>query len=182
MLMEIAGTEYFSFFQNELRAFIYKRVKNKALADDLAQDVYLKAQSRLHQLEDDGKMKGWIYQITRNLITDHFRRLSRAVPAAELEVDSEAPNFNACVASSLKSLLPTLPAKYREALELTELQNVSQLELAERLGISYSGAKSRVQRARTMLKEKLHKVLTVQSDAYGNIIVCRGQYTPCCCC
>jgi RNA polymerase sigma-70 factor (ECF subfamily) len=83
------------------------------------------------------------------------------------------------VSGYLNELLPTLPDKYREALQLTEIENLSQLELAERLGISYSGAKSRVQRARQMLKEKMDEVLIVKTDAYGNAIVCKDR-TPCC--
>ena len=77
-------------------------------------------------------------------------------------------------------MLTTLPAKYREALELIELENLSQLDLAKRLNISYSGAKSRVQRARQMLKEKMDESYNIQLDKYGNVLVCENK-TPCSC-
>jgi len=80
----------------------------------------------------------------------------------------------------LKKILQTLPFKYREALEMAELENISQLEIANRLGISYSGVKSRVQRARQMLKEKLHKALVIKADRYGNIVVCMNRQRNCC--
>ncbi len=89
-------------------------------------------------------------------------------------------NFNECVENTLRKLLLTLPLKYREALQMAELDNLSQIEIAKRLGVSYSGAKSRVQRARQMLKEKLHEALIIKTDAYGNIVVCVDRDPSCC--
>lgn len=163
------------FFQNELKGFVYKRVKDKSLAEDIVHDVFLKVQSKAGQLKAREKITGWIYQITRNAIIDHYRRQSKSINPSELDWENDVPNFNECVSEYLKSLLPSLPCKYREALELTELQNLSQLELAQHLGISYSGAKSRVQRARQMLKAKMDALIIVETDAYGNAIVCKGR-------
>jgi DNA-directed RNA polymerase specialized sigma subunit, sigma24 homolog len=61
-----------------------------------------------------------------------------------------------------------------------EIKNVSQLELAQQLGISYSGLKSRVQRGRQMLKEKMTDLYHIQTDGYGNVIVCEDR-VPCGC-
>jgi RNA polymerase sigma-70 factor (ECF subfamily) len=61
-------------FQNELRSFVFKRVKDKAASDDIVQDVFLKVYNNLGQLKNSEKLTGWIYQITRNTITDHFRK------------------------------------------------------------------------------------------------------------
>jgi len=63
-----------------------------------------------------------------------------------------------------------LPQKYLEALELYEFQGLSQKELSEKLGISYSGAKSRVQRGRKKLKYLLEGCCHIESDRYGNIV------------
>ncbi|MBI1769561.1 MAG: RNA polymerase sigma factor SigZ [Bacteroidetes bacterium] len=168
-----------SFFQNELKGFVYKRVKNMALAEDIVHDVFIKVQSKSGQLKETEKITGWIYQITKNTIIDHFRKQSKSINISELDWENETPNFNECVSSCLKDMLPKLPEKYRVALELTELENLSQLQLAERLGISYSGAKSRVQRARQMLKEKMDEILIIKTDVYGNVIVCVDR--PGCC-
>ncbi len=72
-------------------------------------------------------------------------------------------------------MLLTLPEKYREAIELTEFKNLSQLDLAHKLDISYSGAKSRVQRARQLLKEKMEEQYKIKMDAYGNVLVCENR-------
>lgn len=168
-----------NFFQNELKGFVFKRVKDKALAEDIVQDVFLKVQDKVSQLKDHEKVTAWIYRITQNTIIDHYRKKSKSIDTHSLDWENETPNFNECVTGYLKALLPTLPAIYREALELTELQSISQLELAERLGISYPTARSRVQRARTMLREKMNKALIIETDAYGNAIVCKDRSNCC---
>lgn len=166
--------------QQELKRFVYRRVKDKALTDDIVQDVLLKVYTRMDQLKDNEKLSSWIFQITRNVITDHFRRQARILHSNDLDWESENSSLNDCVSSCLKEMLATLPEKYRQALEWTEFENLSQTSLAERLQISYSGAKSRVQRARQLLKEKMDAQYVIKMDAYGNVIVCENK-VPCEC-
>ena len=166
--------------QAGLKAFIHRRVRDRAVAEDILQDVFLKMYTRMDQLNDSEKITAWIYQITRNTITDYFRSQNKSVSLLDLDWESDHTNLNDCVYSCLKEMLSTLPAKYRQAIELTEQENLSQLQLAERLNISYSGAKSRVQRARQMLKNKMDEQYTIKLDAYGNVTVCENR-GPCNC-
>jgi RNA polymerase sigma-70 factor, ECF subfamily len=166
--------------QQQLKAFVFKKVKDMAATDDIVQDVFLKVHSRLTQLKEAEKLSGWIFQITRNAITDHFRRQSKILNTVDLDWESDGQVLNECVASCLQEMLITLPDKYREALELTEIKNMSQLQLAETLNISYSGAKSRVQRARQILKDRMDELYVIKMDAYGNVIVCENK-APCSC-
>lgn len=166
--------------QKELKSFVYRKVKNTAVAEDIVQDVLVKVHTKLGQLKDSEKLTGWIYQITRNAITDYFRGKSKTIELKDLDWESDMQELNHCVASCLGDMLVTLPEKYREALELTEIGSLSQAELADRLNISYSGAKSRVQRARQMLKEKMDEAYLIKTDTYGNVIVCENR-VPCNC-
>jgi RNA polymerase sigma-70 factor (ECF subfamily) len=168
------------FFQHELRSFVFKRVQDKSLADDIVQDVFLKVHAKIGQLQESEKLAGWIFQITRNTIVDYFRSKERAMNVNDIDWDGEKAPLNDCVAGCLQDMMITLPEKYRHALELTELKNLSQLELAKQLNISYSGAKSRVQRARQMLKEKMEAAYLLKFDSYGNVIVCEDK-GPCSC-
>lgn len=169
-----------SFFENELKGFVFKRVKDKALTEDIVHDVFIKVQDKIGQLQEPEKATGWIYQITRNMIIDHYRKQSKYIDVSQVNSYDETYNFNECVENTLRKLLLTLPLKYREALQMAELEDLSQIEMAKRLGVSYSGVKSRVQRARQMLKEKLHEVLIIKTDAYGNIVVCVDRDPSCC--
>ena len=82
------------------------------------------------------------------------------------------------LAPSVAAMLERLPEHYREALVLTEYQGLTQKELAERLGLSFSGAKSRVQRAREKLKQLMLECCHFEFDCLGRVI----DYQPRCCC
>jgi RNA polymerase sigma-70 factor (ECF subfamily) len=79
----------------------------------------------------------------------------------------------------IAELIPTLPDKYRIPLQMTELENLSQLDVAEKLNLNYSTAKARVQRARQMLRNKIDEVLIVKTDGYGNVILCKDRGSCC---
>jgi RNA polymerase sigma-70 factor, ECF subfamily len=165
--------------QNELKGFVYKRVKDKALTEDIVHDVFIKVQDKIQQLKESEKVFGWIYQITRNTIVDHYRRSAKVINPRDIDWESNPPNFNECVSGVIARLIPTLPDKYRIPLQMTELQNMSQLEVAEKLNLTYSTAKARVQRARKILRAKMDEVLFVKTDGYGNVILCRDRSSCC---
>lgn len=167
-------------FRGELKAFVLRKVRDTAVADDIVQDVFLKVQSRISQLHESEKILGWIYQIARNTISDHYRRQSRELRVDDIDWETNWQALNECVTHCLKETLISLPPVYREVLELTELKNISQTELATRLNISYSGVKSRVQRARQMLREKMEQQYRIEMDKYGNVLVCENR-VPCNC-
>lgn len=169
-----------TFFQKELLGYVLKKVKDKTVAEDIVHDVFIKVQAKADHVRDSDKLIGWIYSITRNTIIDHFRFQSRTVKAEDLDWEDDKAYLNQCVERCLEEKLATLPGKYREALELSELQGLSQIDLARRLNISYSGAKSRVQRARQMLKDIMDREYHVKLDSYGNVIRCENRL-PCGC-
>ncbi|GMV34314.1 MAG: RNA polymerase sigma factor SigZ [Chloroflexi bacterium CFX1] len=165
-------------FHSKLHRFIAGRVPDPDTADDILQDVYLKIHAKIGGLRAEDRLKSWVYQITRNAIIDYYRR---ACPQDELTeslaspLDDE-PDAVSQLASSVKGMLGCLDDKYREALELTELQGLSQVELATRLDITVSGAKSRVQRAREKLKEAFLDCCHFKFDRLGKVV----DYHPNC--
>ena len=89
--------------------------------------------------------------------------------------DAVVRELSQCVSG----MVAALPEAYRDALRLTEYQGLSQKALSERLGISFSGAKSRVQRARAKIKEQLLNCCHFQFDYAGRII---DYQSRCACC
>jgi RNA polymerase sigma-70 factor (ECF subfamily) len=144
-------------FSVQLDRFVRARVGDPDTARDLVQDVFLKLQRRIEQFRDPDKLKGWLFLVARNAIIDHYRTRKNAVELTEsLPADwSEHANEEQELKSVFHRLLHRLPEPYREALVLTEFEGLTQEALAKRLGISLSGAKSRVQRGREQLKELL---------------------------
>jgi len=157
-------------FGEELRGFLRRRVADAATADDLLQGVWLKVQERLPSLRDTDRLAPWLYQIARHAVTDHYRRTRPAEELPpELEADAPLPD-EPDLRATLAAFLEALPPEDREALQLTEYEGLTQRELAERLGISLSGAKSRVQRARARLREQLEQCCRFEFDRRGRVI------------
>ena len=159
--------------EKDLGSFIFNKVKNRAIAEDLLHDVYIKAHARSNQLRDLEKINDWIYRIAQTTVADYYRSRDSSTPLHE-DV-SDPGNYNECLSEHLASIIKTLPEKYREVLEWTECENVSQLEISRRLRISYAGARSRVQRARKMLRTRIESLYLIQTDRYGNITVCENR-------
>jgi len=165
-------------FHSKLYHFIVSRVSDPDTAEDILQDVYLKIHSNIDDLRESDRLQSWIYQITRNVIIDHYRRLrpQDGLPESLASPPDDEPDALSELTASVKGMLNCLPDKYRQALELTELQGLSQVELAARLNISVSGAKSRVQRAREKLKEAFLDCCHFEFDRLGQVI----DYEPNC--
>jgi RNA polymerase sigma-70 factor, ECF subfamily len=164
-------------FAVKLGQFIRSRVTDPATAEDILQDVFVKIHKRLGSLQDPAKLESWIYLIARNAIIDHYRARKETVEVPETlpaEADAGDAEFEGLKAA-FRRMIESLPEAYREALVLTEYEGLTQSELAQRLGISLSGAKSRVQRGRARLKEMLNQCCTFEFDRRGKVIECEPR-------
>ncbi|GAB3530443.1 RNA polymerase sigma factor SigZ [Pontibacter brevis] len=160
-------------YEAQLKGFVQKRVMDKEVADDILQQLYLKLYKNCEQLQEVQNLKAWLYQITRNTVYDFFRENSRRQPLdAETELlAEELPGQERHEVEALvEPLISLLPPEYAEPLRLSELEGISQKEIAERLGISYSGAKSRIQRGREKLKQLFLECCHIEVDRSGNLI------------
>ncbi len=164
-------------FAVKLGQFIRARVNDPATAEDILQDVFVKIQARLDQLKDPAKLQSWIYLIARNAIIDHYRTRKETVEVPETLADEREPETGELeeLKASFRRMIYSLPEPYREALVLTEFEGLTQQQLADRLGISLSGAKSRVQRGREQLKTMLHECCTFEFDRRGKVIECNPR-------
>lgn len=166
-------------FSGKLGQFIRARVADRAAAEDILQDVFVKIQARLGQLKDPAKLQSWIYLITRNTIIDHYRTRKETVEVPESLVAEEEPQTSETeeLKAAFVRMIYSLPGPYRDALVLTEFEGLTQQQLAVRLGISLTCAKSRVQRGRRQLKQMLTDCCTFEFDRRGKVIDCapRGK-------
>ncbi len=169
-------------YSRRLKAFIRSRVRDDAEAEDILQEVFIRVHRHLCCQPDWDKPASWFYQIARNLTIDHYRRRRELVELSDswpAEPDLPEDDPEAELALSLKDLIDELPEPYRQALLLTEYQGLSQKQLAESQGISVSGAKSRVQRARDKLRDMLLRCCHFEFDRRGGIV---DYYEHCCGC
>ena len=166
--------------KERLRGYIARRVRDEAAVDDILQEVFLKAHQGLAGLRSRASLTAWLFRLTANAIADHYRARK---PAAELPESLAATgperDYRAELASCLAPLIDDLPALYREALLLSEIEGLPLKEVAARLGLSLSGAKSRVQRGREKLRRRLLDCCHIETGR-GGILGYEPREPGCC--
>jgi RNA polymerase sigma-70 factor (ECF subfamily) len=169
-----AMTPVYLALRDGLRRFVARRVRPEHV-DDLVQDILLRMHERAGDLHDEARLPGWAFRIAQSVVADHHRRKHPEIAGAddpEREADDgesdDEGNVNEIVAGWLRPMLALLPDEYEQAVELVDVEGLSQREYAERAGLSISGAKSRVQRGRRMLEEVVRACCDL--DARGNVI------------
>ena len=167
-----------------LRPFVARRVSAPADVDDVVQDVFLRMQRGACRLRDEESFGAWVYQVARSAIAEHRRTRTRHPIATEPPEEAADDGLDDAVACDLTpyvaQFIAMLPAPYREALTLTELQGLTQKQAADMLGVSLSGMKSRVQRGRARLRELLDQCCEFVIDARGRVIDCTPRaVAPC---
>ena len=170
-------------FSQQLKIFISKEVKNDSIADDILQEVFIKIHSNIESLNDQSKLRSWIYQIARNQIIDFFRRHNSEYLSSETlaNLEEEPPaDFMQKAVEDMILMMDELPPQYCQALCMTEIEGLNQKAYAQKVGISYSGAKSRIQRGKKMLKDMLMQCCHYQFDVYGTVLEIH-PFTCCCC-
>lgn len=157
--MNVQVTQIWEDFQLELKGFIVNRVKKQADADDILQDVFIKIIHNESKLTAAENMRSYLYGMVRNAVSDYFRKQKAQLDFNELpNVFSEEESedlYEKLAICCVAPFIDQLPEKYKTALIDVELNGVPQKQLAHDLGLSYSAAKSRVQRGREKLKHMI---------------------------
>jgi RNA polymerase sigma-70 factor (ECF subfamily) len=166
----------------ELRArlggFVGRRIGNPADAEDVVQDVFVRMQRNIESLSSADRLDAWAFRITRNAIADYYRALEHRAapgktpnePAADSMDGEPSADVRAEIAYCIAPMVRQLPQNYRQAIELTELEGMTQAAAAEQLGLSVPGMKSRVQRARARLRAMLLRCCEIETDRRGQVI------------
>jgi RNA polymerase sigma-70 factor (ECF subfamily) len=169
-------------YHSKLLAFITRRVDDRSAAEDILQDVFEKIHSRMDSLREEERLESWLYQITRNAVIDHYRTQNPSVELPEWISQPETdPSVQARqeLEACLRPMIEQLPLKYRNALLLSELEGKTQLEVSKEQDISLSGAKSRVQRGRTLLKGIMFECCQFEFDHQGKVIEYHTKNNDC---
>ncbi len=172
--MNVEVAQIWSEFQQELKGFIFKRVQNEADAEDILQDVFIKVIRNKSKLSEALNMRGYLYTMVRNAVMDFFRKQKQVMDLAEANdifTEEEAEDLYTTLAiCCVKPFIEELPEKYRSALVQVELNGLPQKDLAKNLDISYSAAKSRVQRGREKLKDLIVGCCRQEKEKFKTIL------------
>ena len=142
-------------------AYLERRVGDRALAEDILQDAFVRLAESPEQAPGDEAIVPWFYRVLRNAAIDRFRRRGTAVRALEafareLETHTAAePELEAEICGCITRLAGTLKAEYAEVLQAIDVDDLPVKTFAKQRGLSASNAGVRVFRAREALKKRL---------------------------
>ena len=134
-----------------VHAIILGRVPRRDV-DDLVQDVFLTAYTRIRELRDPAAFGGWIATIARNRATDYLRRTRQ-----HAELPEEMPGGDSIDAETIAVLdvVRKLPEAYRDTLLMRLVEGMSGQEIADRSGLSAGSVRVNLHRGMKLLREKL---------------------------
>jgi RNA polymerase sigma-70 factor (ECF subfamily) len=156
--------------ERELRTWLRKQLGSTADAEDVLQDVFLKALRQDKKFCAINNTRAWLFQVARNALIDRLR-----LKHDPLELPDDVPQANDepapvdTLATCLPRALAELPAEDHDIISACDLQGMKQDDYARQHGLSLPGAKSRLQRARKRLKAHLEAHCQVRYDDVGKV-------------
>lgn len=160
----------FQQYEQELLGFIKKRLKDTHQSKEVLNEVFMKIYRHCEKLPKVKNNRAWLYQITRNALNDYFRESQRSVSLNESTIEAmhqPEQELYPLLAPLLPAMIRMLPSKYAVPLQMSDIEEIPQQEIANRLGLSLSGAKSRIQRGREKLRSLFFECLYLELDHKG---------------
>jgi RNA polymerase sigma-70 factor (ECF subfamily) len=146
-----AFARLYSYYVRMVHAIVLSRIPRRDV-DDLVQDVFISAYTRLRELRDPGAFGGWLATIARNRATDYLRRAQDQV-----ELPDEMPGGEAIEAETFAVLdvVRKLPEAYRETLLMRLVEGMTGTEISERSGLTPASVRVNLHRGMKLLRERL---------------------------
>lgn len=168
--------------RERVAAFVRRRVSTPDDAEDLVQEVLFRIDRNIDTVDEATPLSAWAFRVARNAVIDHYRATARspehpvedvaALASVDPADDEGAHPVHGDLLDCLEPLMAELDPKYREALQLTEIEGLTQAEAAVRVGMSVPGMKSRVQRGRRHLAAAYHRHCRITFDARNAPLAC----------
>lgn len=170
-------------FNDYLKGYIIKKVGDPILAEDLTQEVMYRLAKADGENRDIKNVKAWLFQTTRHVISDHFRRQAKN---PVVHVQEELPEDASASAeyrfpdefvsiSDVGFILPViqlLPEAFSKPLIMSDIENIPQKEIAKHLGLGLSATKMRIKRARQKLHDMFVECCEIEFDSRGDFAGC----------
>lgn len=161
---EVVLDELMSNYGQQILQLVYSYVNNQAIAEDLTQDIFVKCYQSLHTYKGKSSMKTWLWRIAINHCKDYLKSwYNKKVITAENETfyvglqneSAEQTVIQQDEDARLVKEVMNLPIKYREIIYLFYFEELLMREIAVIIGINESTVKTRIRKAKKILKERL---------------------------
>ncbi|WP_372938216.1 sigma-70 family RNA polymerase sigma factor [Seonamhaeicola sp.] len=162
-------------FYEFLKVYIIKKTNDINLAEDIVQEVMLKLVESHKKSIEVNNIKAWLFQVTRNTIADYYKKNKLAF---DFDEDWKEYSISSDAMSSILELdfiipmIGLLPEKYAKPLQLSDIENIPQKDIALQLNLSLSATKMRIQRGREKLRLLFIECCDIEYDKLGNFSSC----------
>ena len=155
--------------EGELHGFLRHRLADAAAADDVLQDVFLKAMRAGRGFCTLNDPRAWLFQVARNALVDRLRATRESEPLEAHEQHLAAPEGEAiapvdALSECLLRVLSELTPEDADVLRQCDMAGTTQRAYADQQGLSLPAVKSRLLRARQRLRERMARVCRVRFD------------------
>lgn len=162
--------EIWQAYHLDVKRFIYSKIKNEHIADDVLQETFIKIHTKLDSLKDPNKLKSWVFSIARNTMYDHLKQNDISVDIDELQVEADEIMSEHTEKDCLHGIIKRLPKKYRDPLFLSDIKGVKQADIATQLKLALPTAKSRIQRARKLISKGYIDCCNFKMNQKGHLV------------
>jgi len=157
-------------YKNALKFYLLKKVKNEDLANELSHEVLMKVYKSCCSGNEIRNLRSWMFQIAHNTTIDYLKKENKFTYEVPEIVESDVNNSYIEAEELLEPLFKLLPDKYALPLQLSDIEQLKQSEVSKKLNLTLTATKSRIQRARKLLKEKIIECSNLELDKKGNLI------------
>lgn len=169
-------------FGTHLLNYITSKVPNPEDASDIYQDLLVKVIKKIDHLKKQESLKSWLFSIAHHQIVDFYRSNKNYIVSESLEhsLYQEEQQHSAAysdMVGCLNNFIKMLPEDDREIIRQSEIQGISQKELAASLNMNYTTLRSKVQRGRNKLKDLIYEACVIEKDVVGTVVECTPKNT-----
>ncbi len=157
-------------YKNGLQFYILKKVKDKDISNNLSHEVLMKIYNSCCSNNEIKNIRSWMFQIAHNTTIDYLKKENKFTNEVPEIFEKDENNSYKEAEELMKPLIELLPEKYAVPLQLADIEEIKQVEVSKKLNLSLTATKSRIQRARKLLKEKIIECCNLELDKKGNLL------------
>jgi len=152
--------------------FLKRKLLDEHDAKDVLQDFYVKALLRFDDLKDEDRLRGWLSQVLRSVIADHFRAKTRTrkvleIYASEVALTFDDEEIDLVICACLYKILPTIHQEYADIIWRIDLIGEERASVAQDLNLTENSMRVKLHRARRAMRKRLEQTcLTCVDHGY----------------
>lgn len=166
--------EVYAIYGGKILNYIYRMTRSRAEAEDLTQETFVAAFTKIHSLKENRKFQSWLYRIAQNNVYQKFRTRPPQHESIDAEEGLESLDLQKMIVTAkdpearivseelveiIEQVIDSLPQKYRDVFVLSAIHKFSYKEISEIVGRSLASVKSDIHRARLQVRDKVKSYL-----------------------